>query len=292
MARVSGLPLERASALSLHTVAEQSFPAWMPTRRTLGGFYVHRHLGGGSLGTVFVVTRAEERTDPDAERSATGYEQQEVVLRARLESGDILGLRVMPEGQIGRVHPMAWKLYESDRVVSPFGHQEGATYQGTDRQLIHGVEQDAFGAAVAYHVFKHPRNSGMVMRRNNDTVRIPAWGEQSALPTAVLVMTHHLATDLAFLREILPAGYGYIGLLGSKRRRETLLAELGELGLLEDPVVTDRLHAPVGLDLGGHHPATIALAIVAEIQAVLAGASGGFLRDKSGTIHPQALSLG
>lgn len=107
--------------------------------------------------------------------------------------------------------------------------------------------------------------------------------------TAVLVMTHHLATDFAYLREILPAGYGYVGLLGSKRRRETLLAELGELGLLEDPLVTERLHAPVGLDLGGHHPATIALAIVAEIQAVLAGASAGFLRDKTGTIHPQTL---
>lgn len=106
--------------------------------------------------------------------------------------------------------------------------------------------------------------------------------------TAALVMTHHLATDLAFLREILPAGYGYIGLLGSRRRRETLLAELGELGLLEDPEVTGRLHAPVGLDLGGHHPATIALAIVAEIQAVLAGADAGFLRDKTSTIHPKA----
>ncbi len=110
--------------------------------------------------------------------------------------------------------------------------------------------------------------------------------------TAVLVMTHHLATDLAFLREILPAGYGYIGLLGSKRRRETLLAELGGLGLLENPAVADRLHAPVGLDLGGHHPATIALAIVAEIQAVLAGADAGFLRDKAGSIHPQALPAG
>ena len=109
--------------------------------------------------------------------------------------------------------------------------------------------------------------------------------------TAVLVMTHHLATDLAFLREILPAGYGYLGLLGSRRRRETLLAELGSLGLLEDPAITDRFHAPVGLDLGGHHPATIALAIVAEIQAVLAGASGGFLRDRSGTIHPEALPV-
>jgi xanthine dehydrogenase accessory factor len=109
--------------------------------------------------------------------------------------------------------------------------------------------------------------------------------------TAVLVMTHHLATDLAFLREILPAGYGYLGLLGSRRRRETLLAELGSLGLLEDPDITDCFHAPVGLDLGGHHPATIALAIVAEIQAVLAGASGGFLRDRSGTIHPEALPV-
>ena len=105
--------------------------------------------------------------------------------------------------------------------------------------------------------------------------------------TAILVMTHHLATDLAFLREILPAGYGYVGLLGSRRRRETLLAELGSLGLLEDPSITDRFHAPVGLDLGGHHPSTIALAIVAEIQAVLAGASAGFLRERIGTIHPQ-----
>ncbi len=110
--------------------------------------------------------------------------------------------------------------------------------------------------------------------------------------TAVLVMTHHLATDLAFLKEVLPAGYGYVGLLGSKRRRETLLAELGELGLLEDPLVTERLYAPVGLDLGGHHPATIGLAIVAEIQAVLAGASAGFLRDKTSTIHPLVLPIG
>jgi len=109
--------------------------------------------------------------------------------------------------------------------------------------------------------------------------------------SAVLVMTHHLATDFAFLRKILPAGYGYVGLLGSKRRRESLLAELGELGLLEDPAVVEKFHAPVGLDLGGHHPSTIALAIVAEIQAVLAGADAGFLRDKSGTIHSGALPV-
>ncbi len=103
--------------------------------------------------------------------------------------------------------------------------------------------------------------------------------------SAVLVMTHRLTTDLGFLKKVLPENYGYIGLLGSRRRRETLLAEAGACGLLEDPTVAERLYAPVGLDLGGEHPATIALSIVAEIQAVFTGASGGFLRDRLGMIH-------
>jgi len=105
------------------------------------------------------------------------------------------------------------------------------------------------------------------------------------LKTAVLIMTHRLTTDLGFLKQVLPEAYGYIGLLGSRRRRETLLAEAGACGLLEDPTVAERLYAPVGLDLGGEHPATIALSIVAEIQAVFTGSSAGFLRDRLGIIH-------
>ena len=103
--------------------------------------------------------------------------------------------------------------------------------------------------------------------------------------TAVLIMTHRLTTDLGFLKAVLPEGYGYIGLLGSRRRRETLLAEAGACGLLEDPSVAERLYAPVGLDLGGEHPATIALSVLAEIQAVFTGSSAGFLRDRLGIIH-------
>ncbi len=148
-----------------------------------------------------------------------------------------------------------------------------------------------------HRVLRDPRMIAETPRMAGETIRALAAEDMTSefkpdSATAVLVMTHHLASDFAYLREILPAGYGYIGLLGSKRRRETLLAELGELGLLEDPAVTDRLHAPVGLDLGGHHPATIALAIVAEIQAVLTGAGAGFLRDKAGTIHAQVRPVG
>lgn len=127
--------------------------------------------------------------DPDAERAATGYEQQEVVLRGQLESGDILGVRLMPEKQIGRVHPLAWKLVEADRVASPTSHVEGDVWAKTGNALVQGVELDGYGAAVAFHVIKQVRGvSGTFMRRANDTNRIEAWGEKSGLPTAVLVM--------------------------------------------------------------------------------------------------------
>ncbi len=98
--------------------------------------------------------------------------------------------------------------------------------------------------------------------------------------TAVVIMTHHLARDLAYLRAVLPEPYPYVGLLGSRRRREELLGELGEAGLLGDEACAARLHAPVGLDLGATDPASVALAIVAEIQACWAGRPGGSLRAR------------
>lgn len=103
--------------------------------------------------------------------------------------------------------------------------------------------------------------------------------------TALLVMSHHLATDLSFLDAAVRADYGYIGLLGSRKRREQLLGELGERGLLESADWISRLHAPMGLDLGAENPAAIALSILSEIQAVFSGRQAGFLRDRTGSIH-------
>jgi xanthine/CO dehydrogenase XdhC/CoxF family maturation factor len=108
--------------------------------------------------------------------------------------------------------------------------------------------------------------------------------------TACVIMTHHLGRDLAYLRAALTGGYPYVGLLGSRRRRETLLGELGEEGLLEDASVAERLRAPVGLDLGADEPRTIALAIVAEIQAAWAGAGGAPLRERLGPLHARPLA--
>lgn len=81
--------------------------------------------------------------------------------------------------------------------------------------------------------------------------------------TAAVVMSHHLPTDLQYLHSLCVSPPPYIGLLGPAARREKLLAELG----VEAMRLRERLHAPVGLNLGGRSPEAIALAIVAEILA-------------------------
>ena len=92
--------------------------------------------------------------------------------------------------------------------------------------------------------------------------------------SAVVLMTHHYAKDLESLRLLLPSATGYLGLMGSRARGAKLLAELAAEGLHAD----ERLHTPVGLDLGAADPEAIALAILAEIQACLHGRSGRALR--------------
>jgi xanthine dehydrogenase accessory factor len=80
---------------------------------------------------------------------------------------------------------------------------------------------------------------------------------------AAVVMSHHLPSDLEYLRALSASSVAYIGLLGPPARREKLLSELGA----EAQRLRPRLHAPVGLNLGGRTPEAIALAIVAEINA-------------------------
>ncbi len=64
------LPVERPSAeAGVLSVAEQ-LPPWLPARRTIGGFYVQRALGVGGTASVFIVTRAEEKHEANAERFA------------------------------------------------------------------------------------------------------------------------------------------------------------------------------------------------------------------------------
>lgn len=89
---------------------------------------------------------------------------------------------------------------------------------------------------------------------------------------AAIVMSHHLLSDQAYLAALADdAAISYVGLLGPAPRRARLMQELGE----QSQRLAGRLHGPIGLDIGARTPETIALAIVSEIQAVLAGRPGG-----------------
>jgi xanthine/CO dehydrogenase XdhC/CoxF family maturation factor len=87
---------------------------------------------------------------------------------------------------------------------------------------------------------------------------------------AAIVMSHHLDSDLSYLRALAHSSVPYVGLLGPAARREKLLSDLGS----DAEALRSRLRAPVGLDIGGRAPESIALSIVGEIHAVLAGRGG------------------
>ncbi len=87
--------------------------------------------------------------------------------------------------------------------------------------------------------------------------------------SAVVAVTHDPKLDDLVLLEALKSPAFYIGALGSRgntaKRRERL--EMFDL----TPAEIDRLHGPIGLDIGAKTPAEIAVSIVAEIVAVKNG---------------------
>ena len=102
--------------------------------------------------------------------------------------------------------------------------------------------------------------------------RVPELGLDDR--SAVVLMTHNYLKDLEALRLLAASPAGYLGLMGSRARSAKLVAELAGEGIR----LGDRFHSPVGLDLGAEDPETIALAVLAEIQATFQGRGGGSLR--------------
>jgi xanthine/CO dehydrogenase XdhC/CoxF family maturation factor len=103
--------------------------------------------------------------------------------------------------------------------------------------------------------------------------------------TACVLMSHNYEYDRDVLKKIIQTESPYIGILGPRKRFDKMLDEFKCDGFELTDEQMQRIHSPVGLDIGAEAPDEIALAIVAEIQSKFANRSGGFLKERSGPIH-------
>jgi xanthine dehydrogenase accessory factor len=247
-------------------------------------------LGCGGEVQIFIEPALEPRV---VERSLLSARVPFVVCTVVAGVGALAGRRliVTPATQEGSLGNAARDAQITVRARALFG--EGGTTivscGGCDvflellspppRLVICGAGDDAhplarLGAEMGFDVLLADWRSNSLL----DSVRLD--------PSCyVIVMTHNFAHDRELVRAALRSPVPYVGILGSRRRTEQLLAELGD-----DSTGSERVHSPVGLDLGGEGPEQVALSIIAEVLADHAGRRPLPLREREGPIWPESVS--
>jgi xanthine dehydrogenase accessory factor len=87
--------------------------------------------------------------------------------------------------------------------------------------------------------------------------------------TAIVALTHDPRLDDMALLTALDSKAFYVGALGSRVNSQKRRDNLAQLGLSAEAI--ERLHGPIGLHIGSHTPAEIALSLLAEIVAIKNG---------------------
>jgi len=101
---------------------------------------------------------------------------------------------------------------------------------------------------------------------------MPFGGVMARLPVDVhafvVIVTRGHLYDKEVLGQALRTEARYIGMIGSRRKRDLIYKRLLEEGFTEEDLA--RVHSPIGLDIGAETPEEIAVSIVAELIDVRA----------------------
>jgi xanthine dehydrogenase accessory factor len=115
-----------------------------------------------------------------------------------------------------------------------------------------------------------PRGAFATSERFHDADKLIKEWPQRSLPELeldrhdyVVVLSHDPKLDDPALQVSLNSNARYIGALGSRRTHKDRLNRLRELGLSDEQLA--RIHAPIGLPLGGRSTGEVAVSIMAEI---------------------------
>lgn len=239
---------------------------------------------GNDYQPMAFLTDAVEQLKPVA--LATAFTGPALGRSLAAENGRIIGLGLAPEDHPRLVATCRQALEKGKARIVELADESRVLVDTIPRQhhlLIIGAGPDAVPMArtaadlhwrvtVADHREENPGAAHFPERVRQIHTAPEALSDAIDLTTvsAALVMTHNFNADTGFLRSLASAPPAYIGLLGPTARRAKLLDELNDE---EHEALQPHIRGPVGLDIGGESPASIALAAIAEIHAVLEGAN-------------------
>ena len=118
-----------------------------------------------------------------------------------------------------------------------------------------------------------PRDSFGSQARFPDEIIVNEWPDvgvkQLGLDsrTAVVTLTHDPKLDGPALAAALSSEAFYVGALGSIRTHRKRRAQLGDMGFVKSQI--DRIHGPIGANIGAATPSEIAISIMAQITEIL-----------------------
>jgi xanthine dehydrogenase accessory factor len=173
-------------------------------------------------------------------------------------------------------HAPVWQEFEGQRVlVEPMQNEDTVIIFGA------GHVSQMLAALTAFVGF----NTVVLDDREEfaNRQRFPAADQVIALPgfdhmldgleidkrSYLVIVTRGHQDDLSVLRQALGSGAGYIGMIGSLRKRDLIYKALREEGVPQ--AVLDAVHSPIGLPIGAETPEEIAVSILAELIQVRAG---------------------
>ncbi len=303
---VSGGCVESATALEIQAAIARGTPALVTFGVTDQRAWDVGLACGGTI-KVFV----EPRVRPEVLRAARGPGGEVV---ASVVDGPGVGhsVRVLEDGRVEGKLPIKLPMdavrdaalaalrketSSSQALESPDG---AATlffevFPRLPRLVIFGGVQIAvalvpLAKALGYHtIVADGREAFLDRARFPDADElILAWPEEAferiGLDSAcyVCVLSHDPKFDEPALEVALRSPAAYVGAIGSRKTQTARRERLRESGLTDAQV--DRLHGPIGLNLGGRQPAETALAILAEMTVVRYG--GSARRGENSTPSP------
>ncbi|PWT94912.1 MAG: hypothetical protein C5B55_01995 [Blastocatellia bacterium] len=248
---------------------------------------VSRLLEGGGIGVLITIISGSENVGAkllveqsgevtgsldNADLRNAAISQAKLFLDSRQEAKTIAVQEFAPQLQSDELLLFEWIRPEPRMVICGAGHVGAALATISALTGYHVTLIDDRSEFLKREKFPQPNVELLVAENWTDAVR-KAIGDGHGVAVAVVTRGHN--EDEECMRAVVPVNPDYVGLIGSKRRTTIVIDRLRGAGAT--PEQLQKIHAPIGLDIGAVSPEEVAIAILAEVICERRGGKGGSL---------------